>query len=181
MQEPTVTVTSGIGTRFIALLVDSLIVGVALMVIITTMFAGMFAGIAIEVASRSESADISDERRVALMLQMLSGIMLAVLISMLITWGYFVLFTGIRGQTPGKMFMGIKVVDEQGNVPGIGRALLREVIGRFLSGIIFYLGYLWAAWDPRGQAWHDKIAGTLVVPVKAPQPSAPAPPPGEGA
>ena len=33
---------------------------------------------------------------------------------------YYVLFTGLKGQTLGKMALRIKVVNAQGNVPGIG-------------------------------------------------------------
>lgn len=41
--------------------------------------------------------------------------------------------------------------------------LLREVIGKWVSGLVFGLGYFWAIWDKDGQTWHDKIAGTVVV------------------
>jgi uncharacterized RDD family membrane protein YckC len=41
--------------------------------------------------------------------------------------------------------------------------VLRESFGKTLSGIFFGLGYLWALWDRDSQAWHDKIAGTLVI------------------
>ena len=30
-------------------------------------------------------------------------------------------------------------------------------------GLFLDLGYLWAAWDPQKQGWHDKIAGTFVI------------------
>ncbi|MBI4337857.1 MAG: RDD family protein [Chloroflexi bacterium] len=76
---------------------------------------------------------------------------------------YYVLMTGLRGQTLGKMALGIKVVDERGQVPGVGRAALREVIGKFLSALALGLGFLWIAWDGKKQGWHDKIATTFVV------------------
>jgi uncharacterized RDD family membrane protein YckC len=41
--------------------------------------------------------------------------------------------------------------------------LVREVVGKMVSGFFFGLRYFWAIWDPDNQAWHDKIAGTLVV------------------
>ena len=43
---------------------------------------------------------------------------------------YFVLFTAIRGQTPGKMALQIQVLTKDGQVPGLGRAAVREIIER---------------------------------------------------
>ncbi len=76
---------------------------------------------------------------------------------------YWVAFTGLRGQTPGKMLLGIRVVGPTGEVPGLRRAFMREIIGKFFSKLVCYLGYLWAVADGRRQTWHDKIAGTYVV------------------
>lgn len=75
---------------------------------------------------------------------------------------YGVLFIGLKGQTPGKMAMGIQVVNRQGEVPGI-RAALREIIGKLLSGVFIFLGFFWIAWDPHKRGWHDHIGGTYVV------------------
>jgi hypothetical protein len=41
--------------------------------------------------------------------------------------------------------------------------LVGEVFGKFVSGLFMGIGYFWAIWDKDGQAWHDKIAGTVVV------------------
>ena len=32
-----------------------------------------------------------------------------------------------------------------------------------LSAIVMFLGFLWIAWDPDKQGWHDRIAGTVVI------------------
>ncbi len=40
--------------------------------------------------------------------------------------------------------------------------LLTAVLGAFATVLVF-VGYIWAAFDPRKQAWHDKLAGTVVV------------------
>ncbi len=79
---------------------------------------------------------------------------------------YYVLLTGLRGQTLGKQLLGIRVVNRNGEVPGIGRAILREVIGKFVSTIVLLLGYIWVLFDRRKQGWHDKIAGTYVIRVE---------------
>ncbi len=76
---------------------------------------------------------------------------------------YWVLFIGLRGQTPGKMVMGLHVVRPGRPVPGVGTALARETLGKLMSTLSLGLGYAWASWDPRKQTWHDKLAGTYVV------------------
>lgn len=89
-----------------------------------------------------------------------------VIVPTLITWGYYTYFIGSRGQTVGKMAMGIKVVDLKTRThPDYMHAFLREIVGKFVSGIVLLLGYLWMLWDGKKQTWHDKIAGTVVVRV----------------
>ena len=78
---------------------------------------------------------------------------------------YHWLFTGLRGQTPGKMAVGIKVVNAQGDRPALGVAALREILGKLVSTIVLFVGFLWIDWDREKQGWHDKIAGTHVVKV----------------
>ena len=74
---------------------------------------------------------------------------------------------GPRGQTLGKMALGIRVVDFSSGGPiGYGRAFIRS-IGRILSTIVFLLGYLWMLWDKEKQTWHDKFANSVVVPESA--------------
>ncbi|MDP6822474.1 MAG: RDD family protein [Dehalococcoidia bacterium] len=82
---------------------------------------------------------------------------------LLILLGYLILFTGIRGQTPGKMVAGIIVVDDEGHVPGVAVAIPREMVGRLVASAALGLGLAWISFDPKRQGWHDKIAGTYVV------------------
>lgn len=67
------------------------------------------------------------------------------------------------GATVGKRMLGIRVVGRDGRYISLGRSFLREVIGKWISGVFLSLGYLWAVWDKDKQAWHDKIASTYVV------------------
>ncbi len=79
---------------------------------------------------------------------------------------YFLWFLTLlpKGLTPGKKLLGLRVIDHQtGAVPGFGRMFIREIPGRILSGLFLSLGYFWALWDKNAQAWHDKLAGTVVV------------------
>lgn len=79
---------------------------------------------------------------------------------------YYWLFTGLKGQTLGKMLVGIKVVNTQGDRPGLASAALREIPGKIISAIVFCLGFLWIAWDMQKQGWHDKLAATYVLKVE---------------
>lgn len=65
--------------------------------------------------------------------------------------------------TPGKMAIGATIVDAStGGKPSFTQYAIRYV-GYFLSALPLLLGYLWAAFDPRKQSWHDKLANTVVV------------------
>lgn len=80
---------------------------------------------------------------------------------------YFVYLTGRSGQTIGKRWMKIKVVKiTENKPPTYGRALLRESLRKWISGIVFGLGYFWMFWDNKKQTWHDKFARTIVVSLK---------------
>ena len=73
-----------------------------------------------------------------------------------------VLMTLLNGQTLGKLAFRMRVVKKNGRRVSILDALLRNVFGYTVSQI-FLLGYLWAIFDKEQQAWHDKMAGTVVV------------------
>jgi uncharacterized RDD family membrane protein YckC len=89
---------------------------------------------------------------------------LAVIIIPLIYFPYFWSREGpSNGQTPGMKQMGIRVVrDTDGGPITIGPAILR-LIGYWVSGFVFYLGYIWIFIDKRRRGWFDLIAGTVVV------------------
>lgn len=71
---------------------------------------------------------------------------------------------GRLGQTPGKLFVGIKVVGAVPGPIGYGRGTVRY-LGRILDSIVCGLpiGLLWPAFDAENRAWHDLIADTRVV------------------
>ena len=79
---------------------------------------------------------------------------------------YYVILTAVRGQTVGKIALGIRVVGKDGEAPGLGYAVLREVVGKFISAIALFLGFLWIGCDKEKQGWHDKIAGTRVIKIR---------------
>lgn len=77
---------------------------------------------------------------------------------------YFTYFQGLNGRTPGKKLLVLQVVHTDGSPISFGTAFLRSV-GYLVSSLMFTipLGYIWAAFDKKKQAWHDKIAGTVVI------------------
>ena len=94
------------------------------------------------------------------------GVLLVALYGLLLglLWGmYFVGFTAICGQTPGKRIMGLHVVNENGTPVDWEAASVRCFIGYPVSLLPLGLGCYWALVDKKNQAWHDKIAGTLVI------------------
>ena len=86
---------------------------------------------------------------------------------LLLVWGvsttYGVLLTALRGQTIGKMLLRIQVVDPNGNIPPWHRVIAREVLGKFASEIIIWLGYIWIGFDQRKRGWHDYLGGSYVI------------------
>jgi uncharacterized RDD family membrane protein YckC len=87
---------------------------------------------------------------------------------LLLSAAYFTLMEGgPTGQTLGKRLLRIRVIDLRVGGPiGPGRGFVRW-IGRFVSGLAFFLGYFWMLWDPEKQTWHDKMANAVVVPTSA--------------
>lgn len=68
-----------------------------------------------------------------------------------------------RGTTPGKNMLGMRVVKETGQPAGFGTMLIREWIGKLISGMLLGLGFLWILFDRDWQGWHDKLVTTYVV------------------
>ena len=68
-----------------------------------------------------------------------------------------------RSATPGKMIVSAWIVDARsGQQPSLVQCLVRY-FAYVLSALPLGLGFVWIAFDPRKQAWHDKLAGTVVT------------------
>jgi uncharacterized RDD family membrane protein YckC len=81
---------------------------------------------------------------------------------LLVLAGYGALMWKLKGTTIGGIVCGIRVVRRDGGPLNWDTAIVRA-LGCFLSLVVAGLGFLWIVFDPERQAWHDKIAGTLVV------------------
>jgi uncharacterized RDD family membrane protein YckC len=79
---------------------------------------------------------------------------------------------GLTGKTLGKWTTGLRIERIDGNLPGIGWALLRHFVGYPVSMLLFGIGFLIAIVNPTGRALHDLMAGTVVIREYAPVSSA---------
>ncbi len=139
-------VYAGFFTRLAAFLIDSAIVSVGLLIVkLPVWFIKMAIGDSILFQPFLFQFTIFD------------------VIYYLITVSYFVLMTYYCSATVGKHLMKLKVVDAEGQKLSFVSILIRETIGRYLSALIIYIGYIIAAFDNRKQGLHDKIADTYVI------------------
>jgi len=83
-------------------------------------------------------------------------------ILLFLSTSYFVVMQGFGGSTIGKLILRLKVVKKDGLDIGYLDSFIRFV-GYFISSIPAFLGFLWSYIDSNSQAWHDKIAGTVVI------------------
>jgi uncharacterized RDD family membrane protein YckC len=81
-----------------------------------------------------------------------------------------VIFWIYRSATPGKMLLGLTIVDAgTGGKPSTGQFIGRY-LGYYVSTIPLLLGLIWVGIDKRKQGWHDKLAGTVVIRNKKGEP-----------
>lgn len=162
-----------VGARFVAKLIDGLILGAATAAALAPAFVTLAAG-----PSRITECSVDDEGNITIgeeinaLCEVPTGgtWALAGLVGLaglgLIVWLYVYFFRreGRTGYTWGRKAMGVRVVDAANGGPiGAGRSFGRYLFATFISGNVCLLGYLWALWDPRKQTWHDKVATTVVV------------------
>ena len=84
--------------------------------------------------------------------------------SIVLGWLYEALMTSnpkFQG-TLGKMAVGVKVTDLNGDPIGFGRATGRH-FAKIVSALILLIGFIMAAFHEKKQALHDQMAGTYVV------------------
>ena len=67
--------------------------------------------------------------------------------------------------TPGKLFLRLKIVDEKTDAPMTQQQIITRLLGYWVSTFTFMLGFFWISIDKRGRAWHDLMAGTVVIAV----------------
>lgn len=141
---------AGFWIRFVAAFIDGIIVGIANAVI------GMILGIG--------SPRVTPGMDVAAMIPLIMASMTRGIISgaILGVLYYGLLESSEKQATLGKMIVGIKVTDENGQRISLGRAAGR-FFAKYISGLTLLIGYIMAGFTDKKRALHDMIAGTLVV------------------
>jgi uncharacterized RDD family membrane protein YckC len=82
----------------------------------------------------------------------------------LICSAYLIGFWAWKGQTPGKLLLGIKIIRTDSS-PLDWQHALQRYLGCIASTVVLCIGFIVIAFDSRKQGWHDRIADTYVVKV----------------
>jgi uncharacterized RDD family membrane protein YckC len=144
---------AGIGSRFIALLVDYLIWGAGLVVLAVL---AIFLMPALRTFNKV-SAQWAEA--------------IAIFIVFLFNWGYFTLFEAFwNGRTPGKRVARIRVIQRSGRSIGLLESMARNLV-RYVDQIPFFyaVGVITMFATREHQRLGDLAAGTLVVRDRDPE------------
>lgn len=144
---------SGFWKRVAAYLIDAIILSVMELLILLP-FLGLL-GIGL---FTTDMEDLSTGFILALITTYLGAIVLTFMCG----WLYFAILETMKQATPGKMIVGIKVTDMNGNAITFGRATGRY-FAKIISSLTFGVGYIMTAFTQQKQALHDIISGCLVV------------------
>jgi len=150
---------AGFWIRFVAYLIDQLLISVVSFVFVVM-------GIVFSVGSIASISDLEDPDPAAI-IAMLGGWIIFGILSTIAQWLYFAMMesSSMRG-TLGKLALGLQVIDSHGQTVSFGRATGRY-FGKILSGLIMMIGYMMAGFTARKQALHDMLADTYVVHSRA--------------
>jgi uncharacterized RDD family membrane protein YckC len=128
-------------------------------------------------ASAAHVLDVATLPRAGFWIRMLALLIDLILVGVALSWvhhggrgmllllaTYGAIMWKLKGTTVGGIVCDLKVVRIGGGPLDWGTAIVRA-LGCFLSLVVAGLGFIWIAVDHEHQAWHDKIAGTVVVRV----------------
>ena len=151
---------AGFWLRFVAYLLDSVIIGFALTVLFVPLFFLMGGVAMLETLPRGHVERIDP----AQIMPFLSLMLTLAAIAAVAKWLYFAyLESGEKQATWGKQALGIYVTDLAGQRVTFGRATGR-LFAKIVTGLIpLGIGFIMAGFTERRQALHDMIASTLVL------------------
>lgn len=162
---------AGFWKRFLAHLLDQLILGVVKFILFIPFWIFALANYFKDVDfNNSEiftsihlTTTSSDQLNVALFTTFIFVVIIFAFISIIMEWLYCALMESSHRQaTLGKIIVGIKVTDLNGNRISFGRATGRH-FGKILSSLFLFIGYIMAGFTEKKQALHDIISNCLVV------------------
>jgi uncharacterized RDD family membrane protein YckC len=159
---PEIGVYAGLGRRFVACIVDLILV--ILLGLVAVSGLGLFRGLQNAYFYLVQKIP-ADQLTVEGTTGALIGSILAAygILLVVVPWLYFAGFESSRSQaTPGKVLMNLVVTDMDGQKPTFARTSLR-FFGKFISAIIIFIGFLMIGFTQKRQGLHDKIAGCLVL------------------
>ncbi|AOC56990.1 MULTISPECIES: RDD family protein [Bacillus] len=159
---------AGVGYRFLAHLLDGVIISVPYAFIMFILFTLFFvsspeAAFMLEDDSYYYSTTVMTDEEWAVIMGLIFFYVASILIGIVLTWLYYAIMEASKLQgTLGKMALGIKVTKVTGEKVTFGRATGRFFAKVFLSPILC-IGYIIAFFTEKKQALHDLIASTIVV------------------
>lgn len=146
---------AGFWIRFAASIIDSILV----MIVILPIFEFFFGNTSSISSSLSDSSGFSSYNFESISTLSGSGQLLYFLTVLAVV----ILFWIYRSATPGKMLLGLKIINAKTGGAITKRQGIVRYLGYYVSTLFFALGFIWAGFDRRKQGWHDKMAGTLVI------------------
>lgn len=155
---------AGLGKRFAARLIDSLVIGA-----VTAAAAVPLGAPAVDhVQQKIDEAKLSGRTVTVWLVDGTTGTALGIVLAVLLLFGvlYEVLPTAKWGRTLGKKLCGLEVRDIEAHAPPTFGAALRRWLVYSIPGLlgIGIVGVLWCLFDrPWHQCWHDKAAHTFVA------------------
>lgn len=151
---------AGFWLRFVAVIIDGIILGAVQFLAIMPVLGLMGIG----VVDNMENFDSSDQAEtMSMMASVMAVAGIAQVVFLVIQTLYYSLMESSKYQASiGKMVLGLKVTDINGNKLDFSKALVRNLC-KIISSMILLIGYLMAAFTEKKQALHDMIANTLVV------------------
>jgi uncharacterized RDD family membrane protein YckC len=159
---PEVGVYAGLGRRFVAFIVDVILVLLIGSVVIS--FFSLINGIKYLYYLTISGAHYSTLTETGTFDSVMGPILAAYgMLLIVVPWLYFAGFESSRSQgTPGKVLMHLVVTDMDGIKPTFARTTLR-FFGKFISALIIFIGFIMIGFTKKHQGLHDKIAGCLVL------------------
>ena len=148
---------AGFWLRFVAAIIDGILLGAVIYPIITILGIGA-------VANSAESMESMDEAQAmsAMGGMMAMGFATNAVVFVIWTLYYSLMESSSKQASVGKMVLGLKVTDVNGNKLDFVKALIRNA-SKLISSFILCIGYIMAGFTEKKQALHDMIASTLVV------------------